>query len=206
MIHHGKWLISSDLNHRRCDNSMTVTRHKGGCVFVQRWNMPSTLKDATYRSIPLQIGENIKTPTTNKSVRFFVFLLNENFLPWNLPFLRAFRCLSHGPSSELSPRTAAPSAGGPGGLGRENPNGATSTCGPSGACTKKGQERWIVTCSKWFEVFRWGCGMVAAYFLLFFFGYRIATVVGHVCFGLWFVLLRGKKISWFGAMLDKQWI
>lgn len=59
MIHHGKWLISSDLNHRRCDNSMTVTRHKGGCVFVQRWNMPSTLKDATYRCIPLQMGENI---------------------------------------------------------------------------------------------------------------------------------------------------
>ena len=200
MIHHGKWLISFDLNHRRCDNSMIVTRHKGGCVFVQRWNMPSTLKDATYRCIPLQTGENIKTPTKNKSVGFlrFFFERKQNFLPWNLPFSKKFRCLSHGPSSEFSPRTAAPSAGGPGGLGRENPNGATSTFGPSGACTKKGQERWIVTWSKWFEVFVGVAGLL--HIFCCFCWSIVLPLVGHVCLGLWFVLLRmgfvQLKVSW----------
>ena len=38
-------------------HSMTVTRHKGEYVFVQRWKVPSTLKDATCRYIPLQIVE-----------------------------------------------------------------------------------------------------------------------------------------------------
>ena len=140
--------------------------------------MPSTLKDATYRCIPLQMGENIKTPTKNKSVGFlfvFFFERNSKIPPLKSSILLAFRCLSHGPSSELSPRTAAPSAGSPGGLGRENPNGATSTFGPSGACKKKGQERWIVTWSKCSEVFVGPLLMVAAYFLLFFFKYRIAT-------------------------------
>ena len=196
----GAW-VSFDLNHRRCDHSMTVTRHKGGCVFAQRWNMPSTLKDATYPCIPLQMGENIKTPTKNKPVRFFCvfFERKKTSLPWNHPFSKKFRCLSHGPSSEFSPRTAAPSAGGPGGLGRENPNGATSTFGPSGACTKKGQGRWIVTCSKWFEVFFVFCCWVAAYFLLFLFSI-VVPLVGYVSFGLWFVLLRmgfvQLKVSW----------
>lgn len=131
------------------------------------------------RYIPLHtLSNGRKHKNTNKKQVCWFFCVfferKKTSLPWNLPFSKKFRCLSHGPSSEFSPRTAAPSAGGPGGLGRENPNGATSTFGPSGACKKKGQERWIVTWSKYVEVFvdvRWGC----CTFSVVFFEYRIAT-------------------------------
>ena len=188
MIHHGKWLISSDLNHRRCDNSMTVTRHKGGCVFVQRWNMPSTLKDATYRCIPLQMEKTFKKKHQHKTslLGFCVFLnekktlslkssiLKEVQVPFARPKLGVLS--THGGSKCRRLRRPR----------RENPNGATSTFGPSGACKKKGQERWIVTWSKCSYVFV-GVAVCCCIFSVVFPLVFVLPLVGHVCFGLWFV-------------------
>ena len=203
MIHHGKWLISSDLNHRRCDNSMTVTRHKGGCVFVQRWNMPSTLKDATYRSIPLQIGENIKTPTKNKSVGFFcVFfgtkknlsplkssILKEVQVPFARPKLGVIS--THGGSKCKRPRRPRPWCS-----KRRNEH-----IRPVGSLQEERPREMDCNLVEDVEVFVEFVGVAGCCICsVVFFEYRIATVFGHGCFGLWFVLLRmgfvQLKVSW----------